>query len=72
MIDLVFYLDPVATEEFISGLLEGEGFVLSGFFEVRGSNAFVFVLEKQLVGFLKALADFLHGLRSEFSTVGPQ
>ncbi len=70
LIDFVPNPDPVATEEFVPSLLEGEGFVLSGLLEVGRSNASIFVFEEQLIGFLNSLADILYGLRTHLQPPG--
>ncbi|MGV0026201.1 hypothetical protein [Phormidesmis priestleyi] len=58
-------LDAIATEEFVARLLEREGFVSTNLLKVGRSDSFLVVVEKQLVGFLNALADILYCLRTD-------
>jgi hypothetical protein len=64
LINAIPNLDPIARQELVASLFQGERFVSSNLFEVGRSNSFFVMLKEQLVGFLNALTDILYSLRS--------
>ena len=59
------YLDAIAAQELIASLLQCERLVLFDLLKTGGSDSFLVMLKKQLIGFLNALANVLHRLRTD-------
>jgi hypothetical protein len=64
LINAIPNLDPIARQELVATLFQGERFVSSNLFEVERFHSFLVMLKEQLVGFLNSLTDILYSLIS--------